>query len=100
MTPPSGDECKCKSIFFLLNFRMEFTEDELSDGAQMVVEVLGVLNPRQPEPNPWSVDSVSQFLHYCCPECPAKTRDLKAFVKHAKSYHEKVSSIFKAIPYY
>ncbi len=45
------------------------------------------------EVNPWDVKAVSVFLHYCCPECPNKSKNLEAFLDHAKFEHEQRSQI-------
>ena len=39
------------------------------------------------EENPWSVEDVSVFLNYCCPECDYKNQDLNVFSEHALHNH-------------
>ncbi len=39
------------------------------------------------ERNPWSVQSLEDFLHYCCPECDAKSQSKELFVNHAIQEH-------------
>ena len=44
--------------------------------------------------NPWEVSNLECFLHYCCPECDFKSRDLTGFEKHAGVNHPRsVSAI-------
>ena len=54
------------------------------------------------ESNPWSVDSVSELLKYCCPECNYIEKNLKLFSNHAQENHEKssilINDINKMIP--
>ena len=38
--------------------------------------------------NPWQVQSIDEFLFYCCPECDTKVKDSKDFVIHALVRHE------------
>ena len=37
--------------------------------------------------NPWSVEDVSAFLRYCCPECEYKNQNLQNFSNHALENH-------------
>ena len=37
--------------------------------------------------NPWHVPW-DEFLYYCCPECPEKSKDYDHFFAHAIQYHE------------
>ena len=39
--------------------------------------------------NPWMVNNINDFLHYCCPECEEKCNSKETFVNHAKDKHEK-----------
>ena len=39
--------------------------------------------------NPWSVEDVSVFLKYCCPECKFSDHTLKGFTEHALENHAK-----------
>ena len=36
------------------------------------------------EYNPWSVEDVSVFLKYCCPECDYQILDYDMFANHAE----------------
>ena len=49
------------------------------------------------ESNPWLVDSVSELLKYCCPECNYSEKDLKLFSNHAQENHERSSSLINDI---
>ena len=44
--------------------------------------------------NPWSVDDLSFFLKYCCPECNFSDQALKNFTEHALEKHSKSKSFF------
>ena len=37
--------------------------------------------------NPWDVETLDVYLHYCCPECDHKSKTKKLFVKHAFAFH-------------
>ena len=37
--------------------------------------------------NPWSVNKLEEFLHYCCPECEHKYQSKETFVLHAFEKH-------------
>ncbi len=37
--------------------------------------------------NPWTVESLEDFLHYCCPECDVKSKSKELFVNHAALQH-------------
>ena len=41
--------------------------------------------------NPWFVQSLDDFLFYCCPECDYKCQFHDAFHQHALSAHQNVS---------
>ncbi len=43
------------------------------------------------ETNPWAVESLDDFLHYCCPECDVKSQYREFFVSHALLNHPQVS---------
>ena len=45
--------------------------------------------------NPWSGDSLEQFLYYCCPECSDKCQIPDDFVDHALTYHPKAAIFLK-----
>ncbi len=40
--------------------------------------------------NPWLVDQLDVFLHYCCPECDLKSQSKDIFVNHAFLNHPQV----------
>ena len=44
--------------------------------------------------NPWSVEDVSVFLKYNCPECEFADLDLKMFVDHALENHKRSNVLF------
>ena len=44
--------------------------------------------------NPWSVETVEQFLYYNCPECDNKTQSKTIFINHAYLNHPRVSFFF------
>ena len=46
------------------------------------------------EENPWSVEDVSVFLNYCCPECDYKNQDLNVFSEHALHNHFNATALF------
>ena len=46
--------------------------------------------------NPWSVEDVSVFLKYCCPECKFSDHTLKGFTEHALENHAKAKTFFTA----
>ena len=37
--------------------------------------------------NPWKVESIDQFLNYCCPECDTKQKTKSDFIIHAIDAH-------------
>ena len=36
---------------------------------------------------PWNVESLEDFLYYCCPECDEKNQSRNDFLCHALEYH-------------
>ena len=48
------------------------------------------------ETSPWSVQDLSEFLNYCCPECDFKDKNVQIFSDHAVGNH-KDSNIFFGI---
>ena len=40
--------------------------------------------------NPWHVDNIDDFLHYCCPECDLKSQSREIFINHAILNHPQV----------
>ena len=45
--------------------------------------------------NPWDVPNASEFLKYCCPECPDQYKDLPTFTSHATENHELSKILFE-----
>ena len=45
--------------------------------------------------NPWAVETLDVYLHYCCPECDQKYKTKLEFVNHAYSYHPEAKEILK-----
>ncbi len=43
-----------------------------------------------PITNPWAVESLEEYLHYCCPECDVKSESKDLFVSHAWFTHKEV----------
>ena len=43
--------------------------------------------------NPWAVESLEDFLHYCCPECDVKSQSRDFFLDHALLNHPLVRKI-------
>ena len=37
--------------------------------------------------NPWAVESLENFLYYCCPECDMKNTSREEFLEHALNQH-------------
>ena len=37
--------------------------------------------------SPWSVEDLSQFLWYCCPECEDRNQSKELFLEHAMIQH-------------
>ena len=56
-----------------------------------------VIKKEEYELNPWSVDSVSELLKYCCPECNYNEKNLQLFSNHALENHEKASILINDI---
>ena len=44
-------------------------------------------NGQNTKTNPWIVETLDVYLHYCCPECDHKTKTKTLFVKHVFSTH-------------
>ena len=44
--------------------------------------------------NPWTVPTLEDFLFYCCPECPHKSRSSISFTKQKKKNHPKSKEKF------
>ena len=37
--------------------------------------------------NPWAVENLDYFLHFCCPECDVKEKSKEQFLEHAINQH-------------
>ena len=37
--------------------------------------------------NPWAVESLENFLYYCCPECNMRHTSRDVFLQHALNQH-------------
>ena len=53
------------------------------------------LNIEVENSNPWSVEDVSAFLNYCCPECDYKDQNLEKFSNHALKNHVRSNVFFR-----
>jgi hypothetical protein len=71
-------------------------EDEIKP---MIIEnsVETDIKKEEYESNPWLVDSVSELMKYCCPECNYSEKDLKLFSSHAQENHERSSSLINDV---
>ena len=45
------------------------------------------------EENPFDVESIDEFLCYCCPQCDIKCKDGKSFIKHARQIHTQAKEV-------
>ena len=45
------------------------------------------------EENPFDVESIDEFLFYCCPQCEIKCKDGKSFIEHATQTHEQAKEV-------
>ena len=65
----------------------------------MIIEnsVVTDIRKEEYESNPWLVDSVSELLKYCCPECNYSEKDLELFSSHAQENHERSSSLINDV---
>ena len=43
--------------------------------------------------NPWIVESLEEFLYFCCPECNDKSSSKETFINHAWTNHPKAQEI-------
>jgi hypothetical protein len=50
--------------------------------------------------NPWAVESLKEFLFYCCPACPDRCVTKKTFINHALIKHPQVKLYFIDIKKY
>ncbi len=48
----------------------------------------------QQQGNPWSFSTLEDYLFYCCPECPHKSRSSISFTHHAVKHHPKAKDKF------
>ena len=44
--------------------------------------------------NPWCLESVNDFLFYCCVECSYRDKNEQTFIQHATVYHPKSREMF------
>ena len=49
--------------------------------------------------NPWMVESIDQFLNYCCPECDTKQKSKSEFITHAIDAHPNSRSCLPLFDY-
>jgi hypothetical protein len=47
--------------------------------------------------NPWAVNTLEEFLFFCCPECSDRSPSVKSFVHHALSLHPKSRNIIPLV---
>lgn len=47
--------------------------------------------------NPWAVESLEEFLYFCCPECNDKSQTKEIFISHAWSNHPKSKETLKTL---
>ena len=50
------------------------------------------------EENPFDVESIDEFLFYCCPQCDIKCKDGKSFIKHARQIHTQAKEVPLYLP--
>ena len=48
--------------------------------------------------NPFDVESIDEFLFYCCPQCDIKCKDWKSFIKHARQIHTQAKEVPLYLP--
>jgi KRAB domain-containing zinc finger protein len=51
--------------------------------------IMDIKQEEQPGENPWHVESLEEFLYFCCPECPDKIQSKAVFISHAWAKHPK-----------
>ena len=44
--------------------------------------------------NPWIVNTLEEFLFYCCPECDERNQSKDLFIEHALNFHPKAKDSF------
>ena len=44
---------------------------------------------------PWNIESLEEFLYYCCPECEEKNQSRQEFLQHALKKHPISSDYLK-----
>ena len=49
-------------------------------------------------PFPWNVDSLEDYLKYCCPECDLKSQSRDLFMNHVLLNHEQVNNHYGHLP--
>jgi KRAB domain-containing zinc finger protein len=47
--------------------------------------------------NPWCVESIEEFLYFCCPECPDKSQSKDVFISHALDQHPKAHDVLPSL---
>ena len=46
--------------------------------------------------SPWDVNTLEEFLNYCCPECDEKNPSRNSFILHAHNHHpESIQYLFR-----
>ena len=45
--------------------------------------------------NPWIVENLDVYLHYCCPECDHKSKTKNSFIIHAFACHPNAKNNLK-----
>lgn len=70
--------------------------DIVDENCRNIVETSNdPLNIEIENSNPWSVEDVSAFLNYCCPECDYKDQNLEKFSSHALKSHVRSNVFFR-----
>ena len=75
------------------NVKVETFDMEESTGNLFEVNA-DPLNVESSKTNPWSVEDVSAFLKYCCPECDYIEENLRLFANHAICNHSNAETFF------
>ena len=55
------------------------------------------VDPNNVISNPWNVDTLEEFLYYCCPECDLKSKDYTQFYDHAVHSHQKAKETLEPV---
>ena len=48
--------------------------------------------------NPFDVETIDEFLFYCCPQCDTKCKDGKDFIEHARKTHTQAKKVQLRLP--